>query len=90
VTTRVSGVTDVPELPDEGLSLAVEQATLTLREAAALLRVSRPTLLELAKRSHVPCQRVGRQWRFSRVAVLHWLSGNVRVSRSGRPNERTT
>lgn len=57
---------------------------LTLEETAERLRISRPTLLELAARGEIPCQRVGKQWRFHRDAVLAWLAGERRVSHSNR------
>ena len=48
---------------------------LRLREAADYVRVSEKTLRELAKMSRVPCQRVGREWRFLRKALDEWLAG---------------
>lgn len=46
---------------------------LTPDDVAALLRVSAKTVKRLARDGRVPAQRVGRAWRFSRVAVLDWL-----------------
>ena len=57
---------------------------LNLGETADFLRISRPTLLELAKRKQIPARQVGVQWRFHKQALLDWLSGNDRVSRTGR------
>lgn len=48
---------------------------LTLREACSFLKISRPTLLELANRQKIPCRKVGRQWRFLRSALADWLAG---------------
>ncbi len=48
---------------------------LRLREAANYVRVSEKTLREMAKASRVPCQRVGREWRFLRKALDEWLGG---------------
>lgn len=48
---------------------------LTLREACLFLKVSRGTLLELAKRKRVPGEKIGRQWRFSRSALIDLLAG---------------
>ena len=48
---------------------------LTLSEAAALIRVSRKTLGELARSQRVPAKKVGREWRFLRSALEAWLAG---------------
>jgi len=48
---------------------------LRLKEAAAYVRVSERTLREMAKMNRVPCQRVGREWRFLRKALDEWLTG---------------
>jgi excisionase family DNA binding protein len=48
---------------------------LTLDEAAELLRVDAPALRRLAGRGDVPARRIGRDWRFSRAALLAWLAG---------------
>jgi len=48
---------------------------LRLKEAADYVRVSEKTLREMAKTSRVPCQRVGREWRFLRKALEEWLAG---------------
>ena len=57
---------------------------LTAKEAVALLRISPPTLYELVKRGQVPARRVGRNYRFSRAALLDWLTGKGCVSHSRR------
>ncbi len=48
---------------------------LRLKEAAGYVRVSEKTLRELANMKRVPCQRVGREWRFLRKALDEWLAG---------------
>ena len=48
---------------------------LTTDEAALLLRLDGPTLIDLAQTGQVPGRRVGNQWRFSRAALLGWLAG---------------
>jgi len=56
----------------------VERDVLRLSEAAQYVRVSEKTLRELAKTGRVPCQRVGREWRFLRKALDEWLIGGNR------------
>ena len=42
-------------------------------EAAQYLRVSISSLYKLAQAGRIPCQKVGRHWRFRREAIDHWL-----------------
>ena len=50
---------------------------LTSEEAARLLKVARATLLHDCRAGLVPCQRVGRSWRFRRSTLLAWLNGDT-------------
>ncbi len=50
---------------------------MTLREAARFIRVSDKTLGEMAREGKIPCQKVGREWRFLREALQEWLSRPV-------------
>jgi excisionase family DNA binding protein len=53
-----------------------EQAeVLTDEQLAELLQVDLDTVRDLARRGKLPGRRVGREWRFSRAAVLEWLKG---------------
>jgi excisionase family DNA binding protein len=47
---------------------------LTLEEACAYLKIPKSSLYKLAKAGRIPCQKVGRHWRFSREAVDRWLA----------------
>jgi len=61
-----------------------DPVVLTVDEAAALLRVDRKSIYESIRRGELPgVVRVGRVIRISRPALVQWLSGQVRVSRSG-------
>jgi excisionase family DNA binding protein len=42
-------------------------------EAAAYLRISTSSLYKLAQKGRIPCQKVGRHWRFRRKAIDKWL-----------------
>jgi excisionase family DNA binding protein len=44
-------------------------------EAAELLRVEPAAVKDLAERGELPGRKLGEQWRFSRTALLAWLSG---------------
>lgn len=43
---------------------------LTVKEAAAYLRLSEMTILRLAHQGLITGAKIGRQWRFSREAIL--------------------
>jgi excisionase family DNA binding protein len=47
---------------------------LTLAEVADLLQVPEAAVAELADAGELPGRRLGGEWRFSRAAVLAWLS----------------
>ena len=47
---------------------------LDVREVAALLIVSPATVREQARRGRLPGRKIGREWRFSRQALLDWLA----------------
>lgn len=54
-------------------STSIDNEVLTLREAAAYLRVSEDEVLELAERSELPGRRIGHEWRFLKEALGDWL-----------------
>ena len=59
----------------EGVGGVVGEEILNAERAAELLRVSTHTVCALARRGEVPARKVGREWRFSRRALLDWLAG---------------
>ena len=48
---------------------------LTPAQLAELLQVDEKTVRDLARRGEIPARKLGREWRFSRRAVLDWLGG---------------
>jgi excisionase family DNA binding protein len=51
-----------------------EVSVMTVDEVAEYLRIPRSSLYKLAQEGRIPCQKVGRHWRFRRVAIDEWLS----------------
>jgi len=47
----------------------------TIDELAAYLKVSKSTLYKVVREGKVPCQKVGRHWRFRKTAIDRWLEG---------------
>jgi len=50
---------------------------MTLSEVADYLRVTQKTIYRLLEQGRIPAIKVGRQWRFIRVAVDRWLATNA-------------
>lgn len=48
---------------------------LTLDEASALFQVSTKTMLKILREEAIPARKIGREWRFSRKALLEWMAG---------------
>jgi excisionase family DNA binding protein len=46
---------------------------LTIHETSAYLRIPLRSLYKLAQEKRIPCQKVGRHWRFRRQALDRWL-----------------
>ena len=76
------------EVDERGLTVgrhsfrpAQEREVLTVEQLAELLQVDAKTVSELAGQGELPGRKVGSDWRFSRQAVLEWLSGSPRRER---------
>lgn len=53
-----------------------QKEVLDVSGAADLLDVSEETVRELARRGKLPGRKVGKEWRFSRPALMAWLAGS--------------
>jgi excisionase family DNA binding protein len=49
---------------------------MTVDEVAEYLRIPRASVYKLAQRGRIPCQKVGRHWRFRREAIDQWLDSD--------------
>jgi excisionase family DNA binding protein len=47
---------------------------MTIRDLSEYLKVARSTLYQLAQQGRIPCQKVGRHWRFHKATIDQWLS----------------
>lgn len=52
----------------------MDKEILNMEEAAELFGVSIKTFIKLLKEEKVPARKIGREWRFSRKALIDWLS----------------
>lgn len=57
-----------------GAIVSTQHTVLTLREAAAYLRVSAAALEQMANEQQIPAFMIDGKWRFSRAAVDEWLA----------------
>ena len=66
---------DVPR-PPVGFAQPMPNQTevLTTAQLAQLLQVDEDAVRALARRGELPGRKIGRDWRFSRAAVLRWLA----------------
>ncbi|MDU3722938.1 MAG: helix-turn-helix domain-containing protein, partial [Clostridium celatum] len=51
----------------------VNKEILNLQEVCELLNVSEKTMIKLLKEENIPARKIGREWRFSKQAVINWL-----------------
>lgn len=47
---------------------------LNLEQAIEFLGVSEKTLIKLLREEHIPARKIGREWRFSRDALIKWIA----------------
>ncbi len=52
----------------------MDKEILNMEEAAEFFNVSIKTFIKLLKEEKVPARKIGREWRFSRQALVQWLS----------------
>ncbi len=46
---------------------------MTITETSKYLRIAHSSLYKLAQEGKIPCQKVGRHWRFRKEAIDRWL-----------------
>ena len=54
-----------------------DREILNAQGVAAALGISERLVLRLAREGKLPCQKIGREWRFSRSAIRGYLSGGT-------------
>ena len=63
---------------------------LTVKEVAALLRVSTQTLYKMLEQGQIPAVKVGSQWRFDGDKVKNWIEHQGASPSQGSGNEPAT
>lgn len=54
----------------------MDDQIMNFKEAMAFLKIPRSTLYKLVQEKKVPAMKVGRHWRFSRLSLERWISGD--------------
>ncbi|GIX46028.1 MAG: DNA-binding protein [Candidatus Tectimicrobiota bacterium] len=57
---------------------------LTIDELSAYLKIPKSTLYKLVREGKVPCQKIGRHWRFRKEAIDRWLEETPGDTKDGR------
>ncbi|URZ18653.1 helix-turn-helix domain-containing protein [Clostridium felsineum] len=52
----------------------MESNILNITQAVEFLGVSEKTLIKLLREEHIPARKIGREWRFSKQALIDWLA----------------
>jgi len=60
---------------------------MTAEEVATFLRVNRKTIYEATANGEIPCQKVGRQLRFNRYALIALLNNQDHISFANGGND---
>jgi len=55
--------------------LSINDEVLTILECSNYLKIAESTINLLARDGKIPCQKIGRNWRFSTQALDVWLNG---------------
>lgn len=63
-----------PATPSSQTTNGPANEVLTLAEAAAYLRFAETDVLRLIEEQRLPAPRLEEEWRFSKAAILTWLS----------------
>lgn len=49
------------------------QEIFTIEELSVYLKIAKSTLYKLVREGKIPCQKIGRHWRFRKAAIDRWL-----------------
>jgi len=60
---------------------------LTIEEASKYLRIPLSTLYKLAQDGKIPCQKVGRHWRFRKETIDNWLDQNMSFFKNSKTED---
>ena len=62
---------------------------LTADEVANYLKIPKSTVYKLSQEGRLPCQKIGRHWRFLKGAIDEWLENSHGMANAG-PHKDTS
>jgi excisionase family DNA binding protein len=61
---------------------------LTIEDLSEYLKIPKSTLYKLVREGSVPCQKVGKHWRFHKEAIDEWLRRHPEHGNTKRRKDR--
>lgn len=68
----------------------MEKEILNMQEVCELLDVSEKTMIKLLKDENIPARKIGREWRFSKDAIIKWIATGNSIDYNGQEDESNT
>ena len=60
---------------------------LTINELSIYLKIPKSTLYKIVREGKVPCQKIGRHWRFRKGAIDNWLEETRTITSDSEDDE---
>lgn len=60
---------------------------MTIEETSKYLQIPLSSLYKLAQGGKIPCQKVGRHWRFRKITIDHWLDQTSRITKNSKADD---
>ena len=73
--------------PREGKMTDNPPPVMTIEEASKYLQIPLSSLYKLAQDGKIPCQKVGRHWRFRKETIDNWLDQNMNLPKNSKTDE---
>jgi len=61
---------------------------LTIGDLSVYLKISKSTLYKLVREGKIPCQKIGRHWRFHKDAIERWLRNDSQADKAKRERRK--
>ena len=68
---------------DESRGHSLDNEILTIEEVAAYLRLTPQTIYKWAQEKRIPAAKLGKEWRFRKSILDHWLDEQILSGESG-------
>jgi excisionase family DNA binding protein len=66
------------------VSNSTDDEVLTIDQLSVYLKVAKSSLYKLAQEGKLPGQKVGKHWRFRKVAIDRWLEESGSIEKDAR------